>query len=221
MTPSVNDCWNKIGVRGDQSCPELVEYIHCRNCPVHAAAAATILDAMPPAEYLDESTRHYAGEKIAEASNTSSILIFRIGAEWLALPMAVVDEIADWRAIHSIPHHKGGIVSGLVNVRGELLVCVSLAGILHLEKSADLPQDRRHVVYRRLLVIRGEGGRLAFPVDEVHGVHRFNPQDLQSVPATVAKATATYARGMLPWREKAVGCLDDRLLLYALNRRLE
>ncbi len=38
--PSVDDCWNRIGVRGDRSCPKLAEHIHCRNCPVHAAAAS-------------------------------------------------------------------------------------------------------------------------------------------------------------------------------------
>src|SRR4029077_5730556 len=29
----VDDCWNRIGVRGDASCPELKHHVHCRNCP--------------------------------------------------------------------------------------------------------------------------------------------------------------------------------------------
>ena len=37
---SINDCWNRIGVRGDASCPELEQHVHCRNCPVYSAAAA-------------------------------------------------------------------------------------------------------------------------------------------------------------------------------------
>ena len=36
----LNDCWNKIGVRGDGSCPELARHVHCRNCPVYSASAA-------------------------------------------------------------------------------------------------------------------------------------------------------------------------------------
>ncbi len=40
----IDDCWNRIGVRGDGSCPRLAGYIHCRNCPVHDAAAARVLD---------------------------------------------------------------------------------------------------------------------------------------------------------------------------------
>ena len=26
----IDDCWNRIGVRGDASCARLVEYVHCR-----------------------------------------------------------------------------------------------------------------------------------------------------------------------------------------------
>ena len=41
--PGVGDCWNTIGVSGDRSCPELNTHIHCRSCPVFAAAARASL----------------------------------------------------------------------------------------------------------------------------------------------------------------------------------
>lgn len=44
----IDDCWNRIGVRGDGSCPRLAGYIHCRNCPVHDAAAACWTANNPP-----------------------------------------------------------------------------------------------------------------------------------------------------------------------------
>ena len=69
-------------------------------------------------------------------------------------------------------------------------------------------------------MISREGSRLVFPVDEVHGIHRCQPRELKEVPATVAKATATYTKSVLAWREKTVGCLDDQLLFYTLNRSL-
>jgi hypothetical protein len=40
------------------------------------------------------------------------------------------------------------------------------------------------------------------------------------VPSTVAKAAATYTKGLLAWRDLSVGWLDDRLLLYTLNKEL-
>ncbi|CAB3761662.1 chemotaxis protein CheW [Paraburkholderia solisilvae] len=41
---SIDDCWNRIGTRGDQSCPALAEWTRCLNCPVFERAAARLLD---------------------------------------------------------------------------------------------------------------------------------------------------------------------------------
>jgi chemotaxis-related protein WspD len=81
---AIDDCWNRIGVRGDFSCPELRQHIHCRNCPVHSAAAVALLDVDPPPDYLDLWTRQVAQEKPSTALDTRSVFIFRIGTEWLA-----------------------------------------------------------------------------------------------------------------------------------------
>ena len=216
----LNDCWNKIGVRGDGSCPELARHVHCRNCPVYSASAAKLLDADLPAGHLAEWTGHFSSEQQVEEAGTQSVVIFRLGAEWLALPTAVFKEVATLRAVHSLPHRRSGIVLGLANVRGTLLVCVSLGDVLSLEKATETRKEKARVLHRRLLVISRDGNRLVFPVDEVHGIHRCQPRELKEVPATVAKATATYTKSVLAWRDKAVGCLDDQLLLYTLNRSL-
>ena len=216
----LNDCWNKIGVRGDGSCPELARHVHCRNCPVYSASAAKLLDADLPAGHLAEWTGHFSSEQQVEEAGTQSVVIFRLGAEWLALPTAVFKEVATLRAVHSLPHRRSGIVLGLANVRGTLLVCVSLGDVLSLEKATETRKEKARVLHRRLLVISRDGNRLVFPVDEVHGIHRCQPRELKEVPATVAKATATYTKSVLAWRDKAVGCLDDQLLFYTLNRSL-
>jgi chemotaxis-related protein WspD len=221
--PSIHDCWNKIGVQGDLSCPELVQHIHCRNCPVYSAAATALLDSDVPDEYVDERTTYFLQKKQDDRQNSRSLTIFRIGAEWLALPTDALVEVADLRPVHTLPHRNNGVVLGLVNVRGELLICVSLGRLLGLDPVRPKP-DRQHdplqAVYRRLLVIQGEGGRLVFPVDEMHGVQRFPQRELQELPETVAKATAMYATAILPWRDRALGCLDAQLVLHTLNRSL-
>jgi chemotaxis-related protein WspD len=217
---TIVDCWNKIGVRGDGSCPELARHVHCRNCPVYSASAAKLLDADLPAGHLDEWAEHFSGAQKVEEAGTQSVVIFRIGAEWLALPTAVFKEVATVRAVHSLPHRRSGIVLGLANVRGTLLVCVSLGDVLGLEQAAEPRKEKARALHRRLLVISREGSRLVFPVDEVHGIHRCQPRELKEVPATVAKATATYTKSVLAWHDKTVGCLDDQLLFYTLNRSL-
>lgn len=216
----LNDCWNKIGVRGDGSCPELEHHVHCRNCPVYSASAAKLLDADLPAGHLAEWTGHFSNERPVEEANTQSVVIFRIGTEWLALPTAVFEEVAALRPMHTLPHRRSGIVLGLANVRGRLLVGVSLGDVLGLEKVSSQKREKARTQHGRLLVISREGHRLVFPVDEVHGIHRSQPRELTEVPATVAKATATYTKAVLAWRDKTVGCLDDQLLFYTLNRSL-
>jgi len=217
----IDTCWNRIGVRGDATCQELARYVHCHNCPVYSRGALALLDRARVHD-LAEATRLFAADKQELERRGESAFLFRVGNEWLAIATAVLDEVADLRSIHSLPHRRSGVVLGLANVRGELLVCVSLAQLLGIEATAqDLhPRERRHAL-RRLLVVRERGLRLAFPVDEVHGTLRYAASELQPAPSTVARATASYSRAVLPWEGHAVGLLDEELLFHSLNRNLE
>lgn len=215
---AIDDCWNRIGVRGDSSCPELEQHIHCRNCPIYSAAAVDVLDAAAPAGYLDDWSHELARNKVATEPDTRSVLVFRVGAEWLALPTSALQEIAGLRVTHSIPHRRDGAVLGLVNIRGELLICISLQRILALEEASEPSSEQHSVVGKRLLVIQRDGSRAVCPVDEVHGIRHFHPRDLAPVPATIARAAATYTQAMLSWEGRAVGVLDDQLLFHTVDR---
>jgi chemotaxis-related protein WspD len=215
----MTDCWNRIGVHGDSSCQELKQHIHCRNCPVYSAAAVKLLDADPPPGYLQAWTNQLAQGEAQTELDSRSVLVFRVGAEWLALPAAALQEIAAVRPIHSIPHHRNGVLLGLANIRGELRICISLQRMLGLEAApASLPQKR--LTSKRLLVIHREGDRTVCPVDEVHGIERFGASELAPVPATVAGAAATYTRAVVSWRGNSVGLLDIELLFHTVNRSL-
>lgn len=221
---AISDCWNQIGVRGDNSCELLSEHIHCRNCPVYSSAAIRVLDRgtlLPGHEKsLADATRLFAGAQKGDQRAANAAFVFRIGGEWLALPMAVVDEVADLRNIHSLPHRRGGVVLGVTNVRGELLVCVSLGQLLGIDPLGENLRGARRVVHPRLLVLRNGGERLAFPVDEAHGAERFDEADLKPVPTTIAKASARYSRALLRWRDHSVGLVDAELLFHSLGRSL-
>jgi chemotaxis-related protein WspD len=216
---AVDDCWNRIGVRGDRSCVELARHIHCHNCPVYTAAATELLNTTLPPGYLDEWTAHVASATVPGVIETRSVVLFRVGEEWLALPTAVVVEVASLRPIHSLPHRQSPIVLGLANVRGELLVCVSLGRLLQIDPPAPT-RDGKTSAQRRLLVVRHEDARVICPVEAVHGTHRFHPGTLKELPATVAKAAATYSTGVIEWESHTVGVLDEQLLFYRLRRSL-
>jgi chemotaxis-related protein WspD len=205
-------------VYGDQSCVELPKFNHCRNCAVFSDGALRLLDRPLPGQYRREWTAHFAEPKRTAPPRKSSALIFRINVEWFALPAPAFQEVAQCRLVHSLPHRRDGVVLGLVNIRGELLICVSLGRLLGLESTPSQESPRR--TYERLLVVNWENARLVFPVDEVHGVHRFRDEDLKERPATVAKSSVSYTQGLFSWRERTVGFLDASLLFPALNRSL-
>lgn len=251
----VHDCWRTIGVQGNGTCAELDKFVHCRNCPVFSSAALQLLDRPLWPEYLQERTRHYAEGRRPAAPVRLSMLVFRLGAEWLALPTVACEEIVERRFIHSLPHRRNGIVLGLVNVRGELVVCVSLARLLG-QASADAvaakagPAEAQpfwggtrgsgaglapregvatssspvvlaaNGAVPRLVVTQWQTGRLAFPVEEVHGVVRLAREEIHEPPSTVGGYEETFTTGIFQWQGRTVGFLDAEALFAALNRHL-
>lgn len=216
----IQDCWNRIGTRGDGTCRELTHAVHCRNCQVYSSAAGAILDQEIDSDYRAEWARHFRQAKPDTARNTASVVIFRLGSGWMALPAAVFHEVCALRPIHSLPHRRSDAVLGLANIRGSLLVCVSLHALLGVDSTGLTHPSERRLIHERLLVVGRDGERLVFPVDEVHGIHRFHPEQLGEAPASVTKASSTYTRAILPWQGNSVGVLDDHLLFYSLNKCL-
>ena len=172
-----------------------------------------LLDRIPPDDYLRECTRRIAEQETIDKGDAVSVLIFRVGGEYLALPTTVFQEVIDNYTVHSVPH-RGGIVAGIATIRGELLLCASLPKLLRLEEIS----SEKDSSSQRLIVVEREESRMAFPVDEVQGVARYRRGELIPVPATLRQATATYTIGLFSWRDRRVGCLDDQLLFYTLNK---
>ncbi len=172
-------------------------------------------------DLLRERTAQVAASAKVTDRGTKSIVIFRIGIEWLGLPTDVFQEVWEESTVRTLPHRRGGVLSGLVNVRGELLLCVSLENLLGLEPVREAKETKKERRKPQLLVCDRKGDRLAFAVSEIHGIHRYNPAHLRAVPATLAKsAAATYTIGMVSWNGRTIGCLDDELVFYALNKGL-
>jgi chemotaxis-related protein WspD len=214
-----HDCWNQIGVSGNGTCPELPKVVHCRNCPVYAAGGRSLLEREPPAEYLHEWTQALAEEKDEDtAADTLSVLIFRLGREWLALPTCVCQEMAEMRPIHTLPHRSGSVLLGLVNIRGVIQLCVSLSELLGLEAAADTTPATPHNTQAYLVVIARESDHWVMLVDEIYGIQRFPRSAVRNAPVTVAKATPKLTKGVIDWQDKGVGYLDDELLFLALRK---
>ncbi|MCE5316301.1 MAG: chemotaxis protein CheW [Parachlamydia sp.] len=182
-------------------------------------SAKMLLDRKPDDSYIAEWTALLQQEAALEGeADELSVVVFRLAGEWLALSTAVFAEIAHTRLLHHIPHRSGFLLLGLLNLRGQLRLCVSLHKLLELE---DIPQPKaQRRQYSRLIAIRKGEERWTFPVDEVFGAIRFKKGAIQNVPVTVAKSTANYLRGVMLWEGKSVGILDEELLFQSLRRSL-
>jgi chemotaxis-related protein WspD len=221
MEQSIPDrsCWKEIGTFGDRTCPELATLAHCRNCPVYSAAGRRLLDREHPDGYRQEWTDMLASRKDAGKVETVSVIVFRLQEELLALKTVFFQQAAEAAVPHSIPLRTGEIFRGVVNVNGELILCVSVAALLGVTAGEGTGAfDRK--VYPRLVVVSREGQRFAFPADEVIGVHRFPLADLQELPATVSRSIRSLTTGILPWRERTVGLLEEEKFFAAMNRSL-
>ena len=211
-------CWNLIGVYGNGTCAELKRFVHCRHCPAYAAAGGLLLSRPLPAGYRQDWAAHFAGDrKLQERSRTSAIL-FRLGSEWLALATHLLQEVAERRPIHSLPHRRNTLVLGLANVRGELLVCFSLSHVLGLDGAQ--PSAAIRASYHRLLVMNRDGNRLGFPVDEVHGPHRFRAEELKPPPATLSRSNPVFTQNIFYHKERPVALLNGEMLFNTLNGNL-
>ncbi len=175
-----------------------------------------LLNRTPPAGYIEEWTKILARAKEVEVGVTDAAMVFRIGTEWLALNAHLCVEIVSMRTIRRVPHRSDPVLMGLASVRGELLLCFSLASMLGLEPSANASSK----ILPRLLVARKDRFNLAFPVDEVMGLHRFHRDTISAIPATVAHAFPQFSRGMLMADGHRIGLLDDELVFHALTKVL-
>ncbi|MFM7150786.1 MAG: chemotaxis protein CheW [Gemmataceae bacterium] len=217
----VADCWNQIGIRGDRSCPELERYVHCHNCPVYSHAGRRFLDAPSPHGYLEEWTKRLT-QPIEESSGVAgSVVIFRLAEEWLALSVQVLVEVTSVRPIHRVPHRRG-LLAGLVNIRGELYLCVHLDQLLGLRRGEEshIGKDGSAKNINRFLVVHREGDRWVLPVEEVDQVQRFSHHELVQVPATVSRSLAHLSQGVFHWHGRAVGMLDAERLFQTLRARV-
>lgn len=212
-----------MGNAGDGSCPELQHVIRCENCPVYAKAGHQLLDREPSSDYSSQWSDLQPRERDQETTANTASIVFRLGQEWLALPAAVFKEIAPVRTIHTLPHRSGKILKGLVNVHGALRLCLSLHDLLGIDATLDSSSPGRPSVrrgYERMAVVEREGQVWVFSVDEILGVHRLNLDQLQNVPATVARSSGSYTRGLLQMDGKAIGYLDEELLFYSFKRSI-
>jgi chemotaxis-related protein WspD len=215
----VRDCWNDIGVNGDQSCDKLQQYVHCRNCTVYAAAAQHNLQRPVGDDYKKEWAAHFRQPAAGTTQQDASCLVFRIGREWLSLPTRIFVSVAPTAAPHRLPHRGARGLKGIVNVGGTLYPCMSLAELLGIDENDGEAASGRHT-FARLLLLRWEEQAYALPVADLHGILRYGSGAVQAPAATINKGLSRFLSGVITHEDMRVGVLDEALIGYQLARIL-
>lgn len=219
----IDDCWNKIGVWGDNEirCPRLKDVIHCRNCDVYSTAGRTMLERRLPEQYETKWAKIYSENKKEKIAGTESVTIFRLGDEWMALPTNIIEEVTDVCHIHSLPHQRTNILRGIMNLRGQLNLCISLGQLMDIEKAKNIiANDASNRIYERIIAVRYNETSFVFLVSEVKGTYRYRENELKDPPSTLSKAKSTFTKGLLVWEDHDVACIDTELLFYNLEKKL-
>jgi len=186
--------------------------------------------------YGEDWARELARPADAAAATDAAAMVFRVGAEWLAVPLALASSVAPSAPVHRLPHrggaHSGSALLGVVAAGGRLLPALSLARLLDIDTDAGAAAPAGRHAFARLLVLAEYGSQrgaqpaapaFALPVDEVHGVVRYAGTALLPPAATVGRAPPPLVAGVLPGAvrgaagDSAAGLLDAHLLTAALK----
>jgi chemotaxis signal transduction protein len=152
----------------------------------------------------------------AESRSVRSIgvLLFRLGEETLALPAKSLRRITPRTQPSPVPNRAPGVLRGLCNIRGELVLCADLRLLLGLparEDSAGPSEPESDL--RRMVGIGPADAPWVFEVDSLIGIERIDPNALAAPPMTVEHGLGVFVAGLADIEDTRTTILDaDRVL---------
>lgn len=189
--------------------------------PFKKASPSRLFERIPSQEYLVECTEALLKEPTEEvATSPHSLLVFRLGEELLAIATLFVKEVAMKRMAHRIPHRSGKALLGLVNLNGELEICISLSYLLGIEDNLKKSAESHYQHQERMIAIVKDSVLWVFPVDEVMGIHYWDFAEMENLPINLTKSSVSYFKGILKWGNACIGVLDEELLFPSIVRNL-
>ena len=197
----------------------LRDVIHCHNCSKYSIAGRTLLDREISDEYIAEWQASYQLEKPVVAQSSESIITFKLGKEWLAIPVKILDEITHIKPIHTIPHQKSSAVKGLVNIRGILTICFDLEVLLNISNAKSSENQSNHNA--RLLIVNTRSKKYAILANEATHTSQYTRESLKQTPATLKKDSSNIITGVLQQGDKKIAIIDPELMFVKMEHHLK
>jgi purine-binding chemotaxis protein CheW len=143
-----------------------------------------------------------------------TFLVFRLGEDEFALPIEVVDEVAQVPGKISRLPRTPAFLEGVINLRGEVLP------VIDQRRRFDMP-PLEAAAGRRLVVVRTQRHRAGLIVDSVSQVLRASAEAMDQAPDLVGEATR-LVQGVINLEEagRLVLVLDPAELLSRAERAL-
>jgi len=144
-----------------------------------------------------------------------SLLAFRIGNQWLALPSIRFDCVFDPLSVRRLPHTRHAAIEGMVNLRGLATLKIDLAILLGIQRTA---------ATRRIgLAIKSGLHRTVFDVDAVHGILTASEAQIETShtsPSFALRLAHDLAAGRIRFQDDFLMLLDDFRLQHTLDHHL-
>ncbi len=143
-----------------------------------------------------------------EAANLKRYLVFSIGVTEYAVPILNVSEVVRPLNVTPVPNLPDW-VSGVSNLRGDIMSVVDLRAFLGQEYSEAEATNRMLVVHAQ-----NEDITMGLIVDRVGGIFDLPEEQIRSPSAPIEDKISAYMRGVSDYREHLFVVIDlNRLLL--------
>lgn len=154
--------------------------------------------------------RELAAPLVADqAAQIVKLFVFRAGGEWFGIEPPAVVLTEPMPPVHSVPQ-RGKALVGVVNLRGSVTLCFSIADALHCLAG---PVSARPM----MVALVCDGWRVTCRVDDVAGIRSFDRKTLAEPPATLACAATRHVIGIFQADKVSVAWLDRQKLFHTLQ----
>lgn len=178
------------------------------------SALLRLLDKPVSAADLAAGARDAAMPADTRARGNAGVLLFRLDEETFGISAKSLRRITTHTNPTPIPHRTSGVLRGICNIRGELILCTDLRRLLGLPKGDTAGTlDPGSADARRMVVIGPADAPWVFEVDSLIGVERIDTTALLPPPMTVEHALGACVAGLAEIDGVRITVLDaDRVL---------
>lgn len=181
-------------------------------------AILRLLDRPIPPSDLDAGAAMAAQPAEMRGGRITRILLFRLGEETAGVQARALRRVTPLARAVPIPHRSSGVLRGVCNIRGELVLCADMHRLLGLPERAAVAAGGPDS--RRMVVVGPAENSWAFEVDALMGIESVDPAAFRSPPVTVEHAIGDFTLGVTEVGGQSVTVLDAERILAGFKAGL-